>query len=210
MRKAIIMTGVSLLLLFLLTSAAARRESQESSGNQAVLAFTSDVGEYFGLSSNDVAFIRARRIPDEELPVVCFISKRAKVEPAALVDLRMRGRSWMDISMHYSVGPEPYYVPSKEAVGTGYEKAIGYFTAKPRKDWKKIYLADDDIVNLVNLRFITEHYRCDARDVMRMRADGMSFVEIAGQAREDLRLRQEGLSGHNHAHGYGRHKGQGS
>ena len=191
MQRSATIIILSILAILLPHGAVAQTAYPDPGGDKEARGYTSAVGEYFRIPPKDLAFIKDRHIPDEEIPVVCFISQRARVEPAAIVDLRMQGQSWMDISMHYGLGPEPYYVPAKEIHGSPYERTYGHYTGKPRKDWKKIYLSDDDIVNLVNLRFITEHYGCEPPDVMRMRGEGKSFMAITDQVRENPRRHRD-------------------
>jgi len=40
-------------------------------------------------------------------------------------------------------------------------------------------ISDDDIVNLVNLKFISSHYDYSAFDIMAMRDNGFSYAEIS-------------------------------
>src|SRR5688572_3790044 len=68
------------------------------------------VSSFFGVPNREVVVIRERRIPDDEIPLALFISQHAHVPPASVVELRTRGKSWWDISMHFGVGPEVYYV----------------------------------------------------------------------------------------------------
>ncbi len=101
----------------------------------------------------------------------------------------------MDISLHFGLGPEVYYVPVEEVSGPPYGRAYGYYRNKPRAEWKLIRLSDDDVVNFVNLRFVTEHYGYAAPEVMKMRSEGKSFVDINDEVRTRKRGRDEGKEG---------------
>ncbi len=150
-----------------------------SVGNEGVRDFSLSVGEYYRVPQHEVVVVRERGFHDEEMPVVFFLASRARVAPNVIMDLRSRGMNWMDISLHFGLGPEIYYVPINAAkIGPPYGKAYGYYKKYPRHEWKKIRLHDDDVVNLVNLRFISEHYGYAPENVMRMRGDGRNFVTI--------------------------------
>lgn len=71
-----------------------------------------------------------------------------------------------------------YYVPLKSNPGPPYGKAYGYFKNKPRKEWKNINFTDEDIINLVNLRFISDYYGYDPTQIVKMRNEGKGFVAI--------------------------------
>lgn len=184
MRTLMIMLAVAVLAV---TSPASRADTRMDIGativNGGLSGFHFALGEYYRVPEREIMVIRGRHIPDDDIPVVLFIAQRARVAPGAVVDLRLSGRSWMDISLHFGLGPEIYYVPVKGAYGPPYGNAWGYYKNKPRKQWHKIRLADDDVVNLVNLRFISEHYGRSPDEVMRMRSAGKDFVGINDEIR---------------------------
>ncbi|MDI7259241.1 MAG: hypothetical protein QME90_04880 [Thermodesulfobacteriota bacterium] len=84
-----------------------------SMGEEGLRSFYFSIQEYFRVPEKEVVIIRERRIPDEEIPVILFIAQRARVAPAAIVDLRLGGKSWMDITLRFGLSPEIYYVPGK-------------------------------------------------------------------------------------------------
>lgn len=182
MKKIIII--VPLLLLSFVGSAFAQ-VSLGLSVNEGGNSFFLSVGDYFGVPQKEVVYVRERHIPDDEIPVVFFLAKRARVAPSAIIDMRLRGMPWMDISLHYGLGPDIFYFPVKETVvlGPPYGKAYGYFK-KPRKEWKHIRFADDDVINLVNLRFISEHHHYAPEKVIVMRGEGRNFVYIDNDIRK--------------------------
>jgi hypothetical protein len=142
------------------------------------------LGEYFRVPEREIVVIRERRrMPEYDIPVALFIAQRAHVAPNVVVDMRLSGRSWMDISLHYGIGPDVYYVPVERDYGPPYGKAYGHYKKKHRKEWRDIRLDDDDFVNMVNLRFISEHYGYSPDEVVRMRSSGKNFSEINDEAR---------------------------
>ncbi|HPA85550.1 MAG TPA: hypothetical protein PLJ30_12140, partial [Deltaproteobacteria bacterium] len=82
-----------------------------SGGNDGIEGFHLSVGEYYRVPHREVVVIHKRGICDEGLPVVFFIAQRAHVHPDAVVGLRLRGMSWFDITLHYGLCPDIYYVP---------------------------------------------------------------------------------------------------
>jgi hypothetical protein len=143
------------------------------------------LGDYYRVPEREVILMRERRIPDYDIPVVLFISQRARVAPGVIMDLRLSGRSWMDITLHFGLGPDIYYIPVKEVYGPPYGRAYGHYKNKHRKDWRKIRLIDSEVVDMVNLRFMSEHYGRPPEEVMRMRSGGKSFTMINDEFRRD-------------------------
>ena len=149
-----------------------------SIGPEGLRAFYLSVGEYYRVPENEVIIVRERKIPDEELPVVFFIAGRAGVDPNVIVDLRIGGSSWYSISVQYGIYPDVYYIPLAVDPEPPYGKAYGYYKKRPKSEWKKIQLADADIINLVNLRFISEHYNYVPENIIKMRSEGKHFALI--------------------------------
>lgn len=166
-----------------------------SVGDEGVRSFYFSVGDYYRVPEATVVQYR-RVIPDDELPVVFFIAQRARVAPAIIVRLRSGGMSWYDISLRYGIGPDVYYVPvNVERLGPPYGKAYGHYRKYPRHKWKHIRLADDDIVNMVNLKFISDYEHVSPDEVIRHRGKGAHFRDIHGgieKRHHEDRARKEG------------------
>lgn len=159
--------------------------------DEGLRGFYLSVGDYYRVPYRDIVIIRERGIFYEEVPVVLFISQKARTAPSVIIDLRIRGRSWMDIIIHFGLSPEIFYVPVRAVHGPPYGKAYGYYKNKPKKEWKRIVLDDDDIVNLVNLRFISKHYGYSPDNVIQMREKGKSFIDINHEIREVKKIKEK-------------------
>jgi hypothetical protein len=183
---------VTLWLPGAISSARAQVDVGLSLGEEGLRGFYFGVGEYFRVPEREVIIIREkhvireRHIHVEEVPVVYLIAQKARVKPEYVIDLRRRGKSWMDITIHYGLSPEIYYVylPSTVRTGPPYGKAYGHYKKKPKKEWNAIVLDDDDVINLVNLKFVSEHYRHPAAEVVKLRSKGKDFVVIHQEVRK--------------------------
>lgn len=136
------------------------------------------IGDHYNVSQDQIIVVRQRNIPDEELPVVFFLARRVGVAPDVIIKLRLGGMSWMEITADFGLSPEIYYIPVAIDPGPPYGKAYGHFKNRDRHEWGRIWLADADIVNFVNLRFISEHYKYSPEDVIKLRQGGRTFVDI--------------------------------
>jgi hypothetical protein len=156
------------------------------------------VSNYYHVPEREVIVVRDRRVRDEEIPVVFFVAQRARVAPATIVDLRLRGLSWWDISVRYHLGADVYYVPVSASPGPPYGKAYGYYK-KPRSQWKTIVLSDADVVNLVELRFLSEHYRVAPERVIELRGSHGNFVavhqEVSGKGKGNAKKGDDNSQG---------------
>ncbi len=149
-----------------------------------VRSFYLAVGNYYSVPERTLVVVHERNIPDDEVPVVFFIAQRARVSPEVIIDMRLSGRSWMDITLHYGLSPEIFYVPLAVAPGPPYGKAYGYYKNRPRSKWREIRLADADVVNFVNLRFVSGYYGYSPEQVVKMRSGGKKFVAISSEIRK--------------------------
>lgn len=179
------------LLATLMTLAIFSSVSHAETVTDTVLrGFYQALGQYYGVPERDVIVIRDRRIPDDEIPVVLFLAKKANVQPSAIYDLRLRGDSWNDITRHFGLSPEIYYVPARTISGPPYGNAYGHYKNKPRNQWKTIRLEDNDVVNLVNLRFISDHYGYSPDRVIRMRSKGENFLAINEKGKHKKEMKE--------------------
>ncbi len=145
------------------------------------------VSSHYHVPGEEVVAMKERyRFRNEELPVVYYLAARARVKPSAIIDLRMNRMSWLNISLHFGLTPEIFFVPLKvEKVGPPYGKAYGYYKKyRPKKEWNKIVLSDSEVVDLVNLRFVSEYHRLAPTEVIKMRGQGKNFVNINAEIKK--------------------------
>lgn len=168
------------------------------------------VANYYHVPEREVIVIRERRIPDDEIPVALFIARHAGVPWSRVVEMRLRGDSWWNISVRLGLGPDVYYVPVAVSPGPPYGRALGHYKKKHRKEWRAIVLDDADIVNLVELRFLSEHYRVAPERVIELRGRDRDFVAVHAQLRgHDSPGKRERDDDRDSRGGNGRGKGRG-
>jgi hypothetical protein len=183
-----------------------------SADDDGVKGFYLAIGEQYRVPEREVVVVRERNIPDDELPVVFFLARHANVEPGLIVNLRLGGESWMDIALQYHLSPEIFYVNFDRDPGPPYGKAWGYYKNHKHNEWKDIRLVDVDIVNIVNLKFVSERYGCTPVDVVKMRARGDNFVfihkQVKGHKAEKNNQKAVASSEHDQDHGKSHSKGK--
>ncbi len=156
-----------------------------SLGDEALNRFFLAIGDYFRISQREVIIIRERGIPAHEIPVVLLIAKRAHVEPEIVMDFRLRDNTWLYTTLRFGLGPEIFYVPAGGvAKNSLYGRTYNYYKHKPKREWKKIVLNDDDIINLVNLKLMSEYYGYPPEKIIKMRSGGKEFFSINDEIRK--------------------------
>ncbi len=148
-------------------------------GEDGIKEFHLSIGSHFGVEERAIVAFR-KDIPDNELPVVFRLASKAKVSPSAIVALRRQKKSWLDVTLHFGLSPEIFHVPVTKVPGPPYGRAYGYFKNKPKSEWGKIKLNDDEIVHLVNVKFLSSYHHRSPDDVLRMNPAGRSFVKLHG------------------------------
>ena len=157
-------------------------------GEEALSGFLLTIGNYYRIPQTEVMIIKEMGIPAYEVPVLLFIAKKARVEPENIRDFRLRNNTWLETTLRFGLGPQIFYV----AVGGGindalYGKAYGCYKHKPKKEWKRIVLSDDDIINLVNLKLLSEYYGYPPEKIIKMRSQGREFCSINDEMRKQER-----------------------
>jgi hypothetical protein len=179
MRPAL--TVLSILLAIMLiagSSIAADPARPSSSGSSLEAKFWVAIGDYFRAPDQEISIVRAQRIPNDEFAAIFYLSQRAGVTVQAVIDLRKAGRSYAEITDLFQLSPAIFYVPIKTDPGPPFGQAYGHFKKHPKSEWKKIQLADDDIINLVNLRFISNQCKVSPEDVINLRTTSKTYVQV--------------------------------
>jgi hypothetical protein len=146
-----------------------------------IRSFHLAIGEHYRVPEKEIIVVKKSKLSDEELPVLYFLARASGVAPEKIIKLRVQGKSWMEISLHFGHSAEVFYVPITKAAGPPYGKAHGHY--KNKAAWKKLRLTDDEIVNYVNLRFLSDHYGYSPDEIVEMRGKGDSFVAINGKVK---------------------------
>lgn len=140
--------------------------------------FYSGLGDYFRLPDSVVRAIHERRVPEDELAVVFFLARQAAIQPEDVTDLRLLRKSWMELTAHFGLTAEIYYVPLTSDPAPPFARPYALYKTQPRNLWKRIILEDSDILNLVNLRFVSTYFKVPTSEVIRLRAQNKSFAAI--------------------------------
>jgi hypothetical protein len=138
------------------------------------------VRESLGLPEPLIVQLLERGLPAPELPVVGLIAAQVSVAPERLVDLRLAGRSWIDITIEVGASPEVFYVPFDRDPGPPYGKAWGYYQKTPRAQWRTIRLTDIEVVDLANVKLCADHYRMKPTRVVQLRGS-KSYAQLHGE-----------------------------
>ena len=127
-----------------------------TAGGADEAAFLRAVGESFGVPASELEVLRRWSLSASEIPVVLFLAERAGVSPDVLVTRRGGGEDWMAIATRYSLHAGDFHVQLDGPYGAlagAYER----FNRRPASEWREIPLSDDEVVGLVNVRFLTRY-----------------------------------------------------
>ena len=169
-------TRASLLLGVLLFGAASLRA--DLGPLEPVADLHRAIHDSLGLPEPFIVQALERGLPDVELPVIGTIAARASVPVAQVVDLRLGGMSYFDLTLHYGLSPEIYYVPFDADPGPPYGNAWGYWKKTPRAQWRTHRLADAEIVDYANLKLVVDHYHVAPVEVVSYRKAGKGYAAI--------------------------------
>lgn len=150
-------------------------------------AYFGAVAEFFGLPEAEVAILGAWSLPDEEIPVVLFVARRAGVSPEAVVALRRSGRGWAELARRYDLGAEHFHVPLRDAAAAGVlADAYARYRSLPAGRWGEVALGDAEVVGLVNLKVLVQTLRRSAEEILAGRGAGSwveAYLRLLGERR---------------------------
>jgi hypothetical protein len=186
---------LALLGILILSPIANQSQAEVSFGlsidNDGLKGFYLAIGEHYQVPEKQIVVVREKNIPDEEMPVVFFLARKSGVTPDVIIKLRLSGNTWMDITTHYGLTAEVFYVPVTVDPGPPYGKAYGHFKKHKKSQWGSIRLSDVEVINFVNLKFISDYYQCPADDVIGMRQKGTNFVDINAAVKKNKQQKKQ-------------------
>ena len=140
------------------------------------------VCEHYRVEHDVIVVIQRRGIPDDHMPVVFFMAERCRVAPHVIVDLRLAGKSWMDIAFRFGLRADVFHVAVSRVHGPPYGNAFGHFK-RPRAEWAALRIPDDDVITLVHAKFLSERYGLSADDVIEMRGKDHDLLTLHGRVK---------------------------
>ena len=112
--------------------------------------------DYYDVTIETVSVVAKTGIAEDELPVAFFIAASAEVSPVTVANERAQGGSWHDVGNSHGVHAGDFYVPPSGQLSVdAFIKIYGRYKGAKRHEFHRIKLMDQDIINLVNLRFIS-------------------------------------------------------
>ncbi len=167
----------SLFLALALAGGTGTAEAQVSAGivldRDGPRHFHLAVGEHYGVPYGTVSRYHSRGLHTDELPVVLFMAREARVSPETVIALRERGWAWVDVAAHLGLHPRVFASHLPRRSGPPFGKAHGYWRNHVHRG-----LTDRHIVDFVNVRFLSDHYGRPVQEVIVYRDRGSSFYQI--------------------------------
>jgi hypothetical protein len=178
-RRIYTWAGAFLFLLLAGTAGVAAALDAAGAMDGTIHSFYAALRAYYRVPETEIAGMRNSGISYEELPVVFFIAERARAEMQRVIELRLTNRTWTEIAFRFGLTPDIFYVPlAAIPTSSPYSRPYGRYNSRPKREWKTVRLTDGDVVNLVNLKFISQSSGIPPEQVIRMRSEGKTFPEI--------------------------------
>jgi len=124
------------------------------------------IGHVYGVPVAAVARFAPAYVHPDELPVVYFLAREARVSPETVIALRSRGWSWVDVTIHLGLSPA-IFVAHLPRQGPPFGLAHGYWRKRGASQLR--YLSDREIVDFMNVQFWGTYYRQPVTQVIVVR-----------------------------------------
>ena len=154
----------------------------QAGGDPDEMAFLRAVAKHFGTPRSEVPVLSRWGVSAREVTVVLRLSRRAGVSPDVLVAQRRRGDGWMEIARGYSLHAGDFHIPVDGPAGflsAAYER----FDARSASEWREVPLSDEEVVGLVNLRFLSRALGVALGRVLAAMGDGRDVVGVFARLR---------------------------
>lgn len=139
--------------------------------------YLGSVSEHFRVSLEEVRILGEWRLSPDEIPVVLFVASRGGVSPDAVATLRGDGQSWDAVTRRFGLGPVDFHIPFTEDVSQGLlARAYDGFGSRPRSAWDALRLRDQEIIALVNIRFLSVQMRVSPERILEAVERTKTFV----------------------------------
>ena len=182
--------SLKFLMLFVIAALLVVGSVSANNNDDVTLEYVMAVGDYYDYNYEYVNKVLNTYVSSEELPVVFYVAQSANVEPEEIAKMRSDKNSWMDIASSYSLSPKVFYVMmAGKTKNAEFQATFEKYHSVLASQWDKIDLTDQEVVNLVNLRFIYKKQGYDPFEIMSMQAYGKSYVNIfhsIGELKEEL------------------------
>ncbi|MBV5335336.1 MAG: hypothetical protein JZU49_05975, partial [Sulfuricurvum sp.] len=141
-----------------------------SGSDRGINAFSLSIGDYYRVPQQEVMIIE-RSIPRDEMSVVYFLARESHRDARYISNLRLRGNSWWDISLRLGLNPRTLYrIDTRRHAGPPYGQSYGYA--------KNHHLRDSEIIDLVNVRFLSDYHHISPDEVIDRRRGGERYNRI--------------------------------
>lgn len=126
-----------------------------SGSNQGIDGFSLSIGNYYDVPQQEIVVIE-RSIPRDEMSVVYYLARQSHRDAHFITNMRLRGMSWWDITHRLGLNPRSMY-------------AVGGRSHR---------LRDAEIVDRVNVRFLSEYHHISQNEVRDRRRAGEGYNRI--------------------------------
>jgi hypothetical protein len=164
--------------------------------------------DFFGKRNVDYTQVSTLFKGDNTL-TAAFIAQRTGKSPTEINIAFLRyNNSWFDVMVHYNIQPTDLFipVPPDYKVGPPYGNAYGYWENHKKNPKHTIKLSNQDIMNLVHLNILHQHFGTPVLELMSSRQAGHSFDMITSKEYEKAMRKLQKQQGKGQSKGQGKEK----
>ncbi len=147
--------------------------------------YRDEIANYYKVDASQVDEVAATGVAAEDVPVVFFIAQRGKTNPMTIAQARVRGDSWIGITKGRNLGADIYYMPiAGEITSSTYGPIFEKYSSTSPSQWRDLPLTDNEVRDMVNLKFISSRHDYNVFKVMKMRDEGSDYLSLNREVRE--------------------------
>ena len=154
-----------------------------------------------------VELLRRCPAPEDDYPVILFLSRVSKRPPEEILRLRLDYLSWPDIMVRMNISPAVLFAGIDRDPGPPYGKAWGYWRKHPRGE--RIPLRERDVVELAKIQIAARTQRVSPYALVAERNKGNTMEHYVAEKNRHKYPKSKSAKGPSRGGGREKPKGHG-
>ena len=151
----------------------------------ASTTFDQALANHFSVDDSVMAHLAAVEINSEDMTVALFLADVSGSSVEHIVHYRTQGDDWAAIMKTRQISPtDLYFMISGKIESKRFAPIFAKFDSIPHTEWDKLVLEDEEIIDIINLRFVFGYYDYSVFKVMNLRESGYSWVVVHNSVRD--------------------------
>jgi hypothetical protein len=137
------------------------------------------IATYFDAPYERVVQMVERGLDTSALPILFTVVREAEMKDVTVLTMHQNGLTWASLLKQAKVSPAAFYVKwDSKKESSVFAPILAKFDSLAEGEWSTVVLADDEVHNLANLKFLSEHFKKSPSEIAKKRDVGATYESI--------------------------------